>query len=125
LLGRVHPRYKTPANALLVNMAIGIIALTSGKTAEIITLSVFGALSLYIISMITVLRLRKTEPGLHRPFKVPFFPAFPIIALVIASVSLAALTVYNPKLAVIFFLIIGISYGIFKFRFRESLHTRQ
>jgi ethanolamine permease len=125
LLGRVHPRYKTPANALLVNMAIGIIALTSGKTAEIITLSVFGALSLYIISMITVLRLRKTEPGLHRPFKVPFFPAFPIIALVIASVSLAALTVYNPKLAVIFFLIIGISYGIFKFRFRESLHTPQ
>jgi ethanolamine permease len=121
LLGRVHPRFKTPANALLVNMTIGIIALLSGKTAEIITLSVFGALALYIISMITVLRLRKTEPALPRPFKVPFFPAFPVIALVIASTSLVALTVYNLKLAVIFFLIIGVSYGIFKFRFRETL----
>jgi ethanolamine permease len=120
LLGRVNPRFKTPANALLVNMSIGIIALLSGKTAEIITLSVFGALSLYIISMITVLKLRKTEPDLPRPFKVPFFPAFPVIALVIASISLVALTVYNLKLAVIFFLIIGVSYGIFKFRFRET-----
>jgi ethanolamine permease len=118
LLGQVSSRFKTPANALLVNMCIGIIALLSGKTSEIITLSVFGALSLYIISMITVLRLRKTEPALPRPFKVPFFPIFPIIALVIASVSLVALTIYNSKLALIFFLIIGVSYGIFKFRFR-------
>jgi ethanolamine permease len=76
IMGKVNPRYKTPANSLLVNMGIGIIALLSGKTAEIITLSVFGALSLYILSMITVLKLRKTEPDLPRPFKVPFFPAF-------------------------------------------------
>jgi ethanolamine permease len=120
ILGKVNPRYKTPANSLLVNMGIGIIALLSGKTAEIITLSVFGALSLYILSMITVLKLRKTEPDLPRPFKVPFFPLFPLTALVIATLSLIALSLYNGKLALIFFLIIGVSYAVFKLRFREK-----
>src|SRR5688572_12668069 len=62
-LGRIHSRFRTPANALLINMVIGIIALLTGKTAEIITISVFGALTLYIISMISLLQLRKKEPN--------------------------------------------------------------
>src|SRR5690606_32574161 len=53
-LGKVNPRFQTPANALLVNMGIGILALLTGKTGEIITMSVFGALTLYIISMIAL-----------------------------------------------------------------------
>ena len=112
-LGKVHPKFQTPANALLVNMVIGIIALLTGKTAEIITISVFGALTLYIVSMIALLRLRKKEPLLARPFKVPFYPAFPLIALVIAGISFIAMTVYNVKLAVIYFLIMGLYFAVF------------
>jgi ethanolamine permease len=114
LLGKVHTYFRTPANALLTNMVIGIIALLTGKTAEIITIAVFGALTLYIISMITLLQLRKTEPGLERPFKAPLYPFFPLIALVISGVSFIAVTIYNAKLAVIYFFLIGISYVSFK-----------
>ena len=87
-LGKIHPRFQTPSNALLVNMAIGIIALLTGKTSEIITISVFGALTLYIISMIALLRLRKKEPQLERPFKVPMYPFSRLLHLIIAVVSL-------------------------------------
>jgi ethanolamine permease len=97
-----------------VNMLIGIIALLTGRTAEIITLSVFGALTLYIISMVAVIRLRKTAPDLPRPFKVPFFPIFPIIALVIAVISLVAMCIYNTRLAAIYFALMLISFAIFK-----------
>lgn len=113
-LGRVHSKFRTPSNALVFNMAIGIIALLTGKTAEIITIAVFGALSLYIISMLALLQLRKKEPDLHRPFKVPLYPIFPITALAISVVSLIALTIYNFYLALIYFLIVGVSFGIFK-----------
>jgi ethanolamine permease len=113
-LGRVHTRFRTPSNALLINMVIGIVALLTGKTSEIITIAVFGALSLYIISMIALLKLRKNEPGLPRPFRVPWYPVFPVTALVIAGLSLIALTVYNAGLALIYFLIIGVSFLIFK-----------
>jgi ethanolamine permease len=113
-LGKIHPRFQTPSTALLINMMIGIIVLFTGKTGEIIIISVFGALTLYIVSMIALLRLREKEPNLERPFKVPAYPAFPLIALVIAVVSFAAMTIYNLKLALIYFLLIGICYGCFK-----------
>ena len=113
-LGKIHPRFQTPSNALLINMIIGIVALLTGKTAEIITISVFGALTLYIVSMISLLQLRRKEPGLERPFKVPMYPVFPIVALVIAIVSLIAMTIYNLKLALVYFLLMGICFGAFK-----------
>ena len=119
-LGKIHPRFKTPSNALLVNMAIGIIALLTGKTSEIITISVFGALTLYIISMIAMLRLRKKEPQLERPFKVPMYPFFPLTALIIALVSFVAMTIYNKELAMVYFLLLGICYGAFKLLKTES-----
>jgi ethanolamine permease len=113
-LGKIHRRFKTPSNALLVNMAIGVIALLTGKTSEIITISVFGALTLYIVSMIALLQLRKKEPQLNRPFKVPMYPFFPATALVIAVVSFVAMTITNFKLAIIYFLLMGICYAVFK-----------
>ena len=120
-LGNIHPKFRTPSNALLINMGIGIIALMTGKTSEIITISVFGALTLYIISMIALLRLRKKEPGLERPFKVPMYPLLPVVALLIAIVSFAAMTIYNTKLALIYFLLIGICYGCFRlFKINQS-----
>ncbi len=114
LLGKVHPRFQTPANALLVNMGIGIVALLTGKTAQIITLSVFGALTLYIISMISLLVLRKNEPDLPRPFRVPFYPAFPLIALLIAAVSFVAMTIYNLQLAVFYIAMMVVCYHFFR-----------
>ena len=113
-LGKVHSRFKTPANALLINMAIGIIALLTGKTSEIITISVFGALTLYIISMVALLKLRKTEPDLPRPFRVPLFPLFPYTALIIAIISFVAMAVYNLTLAGIYCLLVTGCYVLFK-----------
>jgi ethanolamine permease len=113
-IGKINSRFKTPANALLTNMGIGIIALFSGKTSEIITISVFGALTLYIISMVSVIKLRKTEPALHRPFKVPLFPLVPLVALTIAGVALLAMIWYNQILALIYTSIIILSFTFYK-----------
>ncbi len=113
-LGKIHSRFRTPSNALLVNMVIGIIALLTGKTSEIITISVFGALTLYMVSMVSMLRLRIKEPALERPFKVPLYPFFPLIALIIAAVSFAAMIIYNWQLALVYFALIGICYLAFK-----------
>ncbi|MCF8275750.1 MAG: ethanolamine permease [Flavobacteriales bacterium] len=109
-LGKVHPKFKTPAVALIANMVVGLIALLSGRTDEIITIAVFGALALYIISMISFFRLRKNEPDMERPFKVPFYPIFPALALIIASISMVAMSYYNLQLALIF---IGLMAGSF------------
>jgi len=79
-------------------------------------------LLLYIISMLSVLKLRKSHPDLERPFSVPFYPLTPIIALVIASVALIALIVYNFILSLIFagILLFSFAYFIFKYKSKAS-----
>ncbi|WP_290707548.1 ethanolamine permease [Flavihumibacter sp. CACIAM 22H1] len=114
-MGRIHPRFKTPANALLINMGLGIIALLTGETGSIITIACFGAVTLYIISMVTLLRLRRNEPELERPFKVPFYPYFPIIALCIGVVCLIAMISLYPLLSLFYFGILTLAYAWFHF----------
>ncbi|WP_235297128.1 ethanolamine permease [Portibacter marinus] len=120
-IGRVHSKYRTPANALMVNTLIGIIALFTGKTGDIITIACFGALGLYIISMVSMIILRRKEPHLERPFKVPFYPWTPILALVIASISLIAITIYNPYHALVFAGIMIAGYLVFMGTKRGSI----
>jgi len=113
VLGKVHRRFKTPAYALVINMLVGIVALFTGKTAEIITIACFGALVLYIISMLSFFALRKKEPELERPFKAPMYPLFPTVALIIACIAFCAMTYYNPITALVFCGLVGISYLYF------------
>ncbi|HEV2483880.1 MAG TPA: ethanolamine permease [Puia sp.] len=113
-LGRTLVRRGTPAMALLANMGVGIVALLTGHTDDIITISVLGALTLYVISMVTCIVLRRREPGLERPFRVPFYPVFPVVALVIALVCLVALVTLYVKLSIIYFSILLLSYIAFR-----------
>lgn len=101
-------------------MLIGIIALFTNKTGEIITIACFGALSLYIISMVSLFKLRKDHPQLERPFKVPMYPLFPLLALTIASVALIAMTWYNKGLGFFFYGIMFVSWLWFKFFVKED-----
>ncbi len=85
-LGRLHPRFRTPHIATLVGAVIGVVTIYSDNlvsiagqslTASVVTLSVFGALTMYVMSMLSLFRLRKTEPGLARPYRAPGYPLVP------------------------------------------------
>ena len=102
-LAIIHPRFKTPHWALLFGGCIGIIAILSGKTNELIILSALGALVMYVISMLSLFALRQKHPNLYRPFKVPAYPFVPALALVLSIISLFAIVYYNVLLSGIFF----------------------
>lgn len=108
--GRVNARRQTPVNALLLNMLIGIVALLSGKTDQIVTISVLGAVTLYIFGMITVIALRRKEPDLERPYRAPGYPVTPAVALVVGAVCMVALVWLNIILSLLYFSILGLAY---------------
>jgi ethanolamine permease len=118
-VGKVNAKTKTPINALIVNMGIGILALLTGKTGEIITIACFGALTLYIVSMITFFALRKNHPDLERPFRVPLFPYFPAIALVIAVVAMIEMSIYNLMIMTVFWGLMAFGYLSFRWYQRK------
>lgn len=102
------PRTRTPVLAILAGDVVGIMAIFSDSlitvndmplTACIVTMSVFGAIVMYLTSMVALFRLRKTELDLKRPFRAPLAQAF---ALGMAVICLVAMIWYNQALALIF-----------------------
>ena len=110
-LARINRRTRTPHLAILAGGVVGIAAIFSDSlitingmplTASIVTMSVFGAIVMYIISMASLFKLRRSEPGLERPFRAPLYPLAPAFALGMAVLCLAAMVYYNLVLAAIF-----------------------
>lgn len=96
-LAAVSPKFKTPHWAIASSVLISFISLLSGKTSQIITLSVMGAVLMYLLSMVSLFALRKKEPHLHRPYVSPFYPVFPAIALILSGVILIAIVYYDVR----------------------------
>ena len=119
-VGKVSARTGTPVNALVVNMIIGIVAIFTGRTGEIITIAVFGALTLYVVSMFALFRLRRTQPNMPRPFRVPMYPLMPAVALVIAVIALAAVIWFNLLLAGMYVLLLLLAWAWFKLFHEKS-----
>ncbi|MBD9423753.1 ethanolamine permease [Pseudomonas sp. PDM15] len=104
-------RFHTPHRAIIAGGLVGIAAIYSdglialqgmSLTAAMITMSVFGAIVMYIMSMLSLFKLRKSEPNLERTFKAPGYPVVPGIALVLALVCLAAMIWFNGTIALLF-----------------------
>jgi ethanolamine permease len=122
VLGRIHPRFRTPHLAVLAGGVVGIAAIFSDSlltlggqtlTANIVTMSVLGAIVMYILSMASLFRLRWIAPDLERSFRAPLFPWFPGFALFGALVCLVTMVYYNPLVSAIFAGLMGIGYLYF------------
>ncbi len=108
ILGRVHAASGTPRAALLANMVIGAIAIVSGRTGDVITLSVLGALLMYVLAMAALFRLRKSEPALPRPFRAPLYPMLPALAFIAAVVCLVCVAWTSRAIALIFTILLAL-----------------
>jgi ethanolamine permease len=117
-------RFQTPHRAIIAGGLVGIAAIYSDSlinlqgmslTAAMITMAVFGAIVMYIMSMLSLFKLRKTEPELERPFMAPGFPIVPGIALTLAIVCLVAMAWFNPIIGLIFLGFMAVGYTYFSF----------
>jgi ethanolamine permease len=122
VLARVHHRTHTPWVAILAGGVVGIAAIFSDGvvsiagqtlTATIVTMSVFGAIVMYIVSMAALFRLRRADPEMARPFRAPGYPWVPGFALLAACVCLVTMIWFNPQVATWFGGLLAL--GLFSF----------
>jgi APA family basic amino acid/polyamine antiporter len=91
-LTSVHPRFGTPAFAIVTLTAWGALLAASGTFSQLLTYAVFTGWIFYALGALAVMMLRRLEPNAVRPFRVPGYPVTPIL-FVVAAIALVINTI--------------------------------
>jgi basic amino acid/polyamine antiporter, APA family len=91
-LTSVHPRFGTPAFAIVTLTAWGALLAASGTFSQLLTYAVFTGWIFYALGALAVMMLRRSEPNAVRPFRVPGYPVTPIL-FVVAAIALVINTI--------------------------------
>ena len=91
-VGRVHPRYATPAVALLIQGGWSILLASTGTYKQLYTYVIFTGWLFYAAATFAVVILRRKRPAMARPYRVWGYPVVPI------AFSAAALTIVGNAL---------------------------
>jgi amino acid transporter len=91
--GQLHHRYGTPFVAILASAVVmlGSVALPTQSAGNMSSL--FFLLS-FIIVNVAVIRLRRERPDMNRPYEMPFYPAPPLIGIVLNVILTGVLVEY-------------------------------
>jgi amino acid transporter len=92
----LHPRFRTPDGALIFLGSIGALLALSGTYEELYSLFVFAVWIFFALSAIALLRLRKKEPNLFRPYRAWGYPWTPLIFLIAAVALTVNLWMVRP-----------------------------
>ncbi len=86
-LARIHPRFHTPTNAILLVGGLSIIAPFFGRSALVwlVNAGGLGIVIAYLMVAISFLVLRRKEPEMDRPFRAGRGPIIGIIAVILSA----------------------------------------
>src|SRR5215204_2797979 len=83
--GKVHPRFRTPGNALLLQGIWACLFVLSGSFDMLTDMFVFVSWLFYGFGAYGIFLLRKKMPEAERPYKVWGYPVVPIIFILFAA----------------------------------------
>jgi APA family basic amino acid/polyamine antiporter len=109
----VHPRYFTPAVALVGQALWAAVLILSGRYRQLTTYVVFASWVFYSLSSLALIRLRRTRPDLERPYLSWGYP-YAQILFVIAATGIILNTLWvSPKESSIGLAIIAVGVPVY------------
>ena len=100
---KVHPRYRSPFTALALTTILAVLFVLTRGVDFIVYAITLGYSVTAIMVILALIRLRKTEPNLYHPFKVPLYPYMPVAGIIVLSFMIASLSWES--------LVLGIAFG--------------
>lgn len=116
LLGRVHPRYRTPAAAIITQAIVALLLALSGSFVGLALLSIIARLTTYIGTAAAIPVLRKKIADRTGVIRLPGGLAIPAAALIICVFFLASTTLENLLAG-----LVAILAGTIIFYFRKKM----
>lgn len=92
--GKVHPKYKTPGNAVLILGIWSSVLVVSGSFDMLADMFIFVSWVFYGLVILGLFILRRKMPDAERPYKAWGYPVIPLIFLLFTAVYIAT-TLYN------------------------------
>ena len=96
-VGKLHPRYRTPAAGLLVQAAWTVLLCVSGSYGQLLDYIIFAALVFYALTIVGLFVLRAKTPDTPRPYKALGYPFLPALYIAMASWICIVLLRYKPQ----------------------------
>jgi APA family basic amino acid/polyamine antiporter len=122
-LASVHPRFRTPVNAILTQSAWAVVLLLFWGTFEdLITYVVFTDWIFFGLTAVGVIVLRFKRKDLHRPYKTFGYPFVPLIFITITFLFVLNALIEKPIHAWAGLILIAVALPIY-FAFKRRLKT--
>ncbi len=96
-MGRLHPRYRTPAVSLIALSAWGIVLALSGSFDQLYTYVMFVMVLSYAATVAGLFVLRRTHADTPRPYRCTGYPYLPALYVLIAGAWALNSVVTRPK----------------------------
>lgn len=95
--GRLHPRYKTPAAALIAQAVWSSMLCLSGTYSQLLDYMVFASLLFYLLTVFALFALRVKRPDAPRPVKAVGYPVLPGLYMAVIALLCVDLLVKKPQ----------------------------
>jgi APA family basic amino acid/polyamine antiporter len=96
-VAEVHPTYRTPAAALLLQGAVAAVLTLTGTYSDLLTLTAFASLLFNTLTVVGLFVLRRRRPDLPRPYKAWGYPVVPTIYILVSVFFLWNILVGDPR----------------------------
>ena len=116
---RIQPSFRTPSGALIFLGVVAAVLALTGTFEELYSLFVFAVWIFFALTAIALLRLRRTEPDLPRPYRAWGYPWTPTIFLFAALALTINLWMVQPVRSTLGLIVIAAGIPFF-YHWRKS-----
>ena len=96
-VGKLHPRYHTPAAGLLLQAVWTVLLCVSGSYSQLLDYIIFAVLVFYVLTIAGLFVLRVKQPHAPRPYKALGYPILPALYIAMAIWICVVLLRYKPQ----------------------------
>jgi APA family basic amino acid/polyamine antiporter len=112
-LAQVHPRFGTPALAVVVSSLWAICLAATGTFEQLFTYVVFVGWIFYALGGLAIFVYRRRQPDAVRPFRVPGYPITPLLFVAAALAVVVNTVVTQPRRAALGLIVTVVGVPVF------------
>jgi APA family basic amino acid/polyamine antiporter len=120
---QLHPRYGTPARAVVVQAALATLLVLLGTFDEIISYFMFAVVLFITLTVAGLFVLRRREPA--APYLTPLYPLTPLVYILLSAALLVLLASNSPRQALLGVAVVALGLPVYYLVFRGRASAAQ